>query len=196
MATIRERLAGFGPPLPSDVEDRVTRASAVLAPLYDVDGRVHVILTRRAGHLRTHRGEVSFPGGGQDPGEDLLDTAFREAWEEIRLPRRGIEVVGELDHLTTVSSNSYIVPFVGELPSRPTDLVPDPAEVDHILHVPLDELTLDEVFREEHWMRAPPRARTMYFFELVGDTVWGATARMLRQLLSIVLGLDPHARSE
>ena len=67
MATIRRRLGDFGPPLPSDVEGRVTRAAAVLGPLYEEDGRVWVVLTRRAGHLRTHRGEVSFPGGGQEP---------------------------------------------------------------------------------------------------------------------------------
>ena len=189
LSTIRERLGAFGPPLPSDVEGRVIRASAVLAPLYEEEGRVWVVLTRRAGHLRAHRGEVSFPGGGQEPGEELVDTAFREAWEEVRLPREGVEVIGELDHLTTVSSNSYIVPLVGALPGRP-DLTPDPAEVEKILNVPLDELTADGVYREERWMRAPPRARTIYFFELVGDTVWGATARMLRQLLCIALSLE------
>ena len=102
-----------------------------------------------------------------------------------------MEIIGELDHLTTVSSNSYIVPFIGQLPGSP-DLTPDSSEVERILRVPLDELTDEAVFREEHWMRAPPRARVIYFFELVGDTVWGATARMLRQLLCVVLGLEPR----
>ena len=61
------------------------RASAVLAPLYEVDGEAHVVLTRRAQHLRTHRGEVSFPGGGEEPGESLWQTALREAEEEVAL---------------------------------------------------------------------------------------------------------------
>ena len=72
------------------------RASAVLAPLYEEDGSVFVVLTRRAQHLRSHHGEVSFPGGGQDPGESLLDTARREAYEEIAMDPSTIEIIGEL----------------------------------------------------------------------------------------------------
>jgi 8-oxo-dGTP pyrophosphatase MutT (NUDIX family) len=158
----------------------------VLAPLYELDGEVHVVLTRRAQHLRSHRGEVSFPGGGQEPGEDLLDTALREACEETGLDRSAVEIIGELDHLQTVTSRSFIVPFVGVLPGRPA-LEPNPAEVELILHVPLDELLLDGVYREERW-GLPPLDRPIYFFEVVGDTIWGATAHMLRNLLALATG--------
>jgi 8-oxo-dGTP pyrophosphatase MutT (NUDIX family) len=170
------------------------RTSAVLVGLYEEGAQTHVVLTRRSDRLRSHSGEVSFPGGGQDDGETLWETALREAHEEIGL-RAPVREMGELDHLRTVSSNSAIVPFVAELPDGRPDLVANPAEVDAILLVPLSELLLDEVYREERW-RWPHQGATrpMHFFELVGDTVWGATARMLVQLLGLGLGVDPVTR--
>jgi 8-oxo-dGTP pyrophosphatase MutT (NUDIX family) len=162
------------------------RASAVLAALYDDEGDAHVVLTRRAWHLRTHKGEVSFPGGGRDPGEALIDTARREAWEEVRLDPASVEVVGELDHLTTFTSGSFIVPFVAVIPGRP-ELVANPSEVEAVLHVPLSELLRPGVFHSEQWeiLGSP---RSVHFFEVVGDTIWGATAAMLRQLLGMATG--------
>ncbi len=163
------------------------RPSAVLIPLYEHDGVAHVVLTRRSPHLRTHRWEIAFPGGRQDAGETLWETALREAHEEVALDPTGIERLGELDRLRTVSSNSGIVAFVASLPSRP-ELVPNPAEVERILHVPLSELLLPGVYRQERW-RWPGADddRPVHFFELVGDTVWGATASLLVQLLSLGL---------
>lgn len=145
-----------------------------------------MVLTRRAAALRVHGGEVSFPGGGQDEGELLADTARREAHEEVGLDPAAVEIIGELDHLSTITSNSYIVPFVAILPGRPS-LVASPGEVDAVLHVPLAELLDPEVFREERWDLFGTE-RSMYFFELFGDTVWGATAAMLRQLLGLATG--------
>jgi 8-oxo-dGTP pyrophosphatase MutT (NUDIX family) len=169
------------------------RASAVLAPLYESDGEAHVVLTRRAQHLRSHRGEVSFPGGGQEPGEDLWQTALREAEEEVALDPASVERIGEIDHLRTVMSSSFIVPYVGALPGRP-ELVASPREVELVLHVPLSELLADGVFREERWGIAP-QDRPIYFFEIVGDTIWGATGSMLRTLLAIATGtFDPEER--
>ncbi len=164
----------------------MARASAVLAPLYDDHGEAHVVLTRRSWHLRSHRGEVSFPGGGRDPGEDLADTARREAWEEVRLDPSSVELIGELDHLSTFTSGSWILPFVAALPSRP-ELTGAPAEVEAVLHVPLSDLMGDDVFHEERW-EIFGSWRSIYFFDIVGDTIWGATAAMLRQLLGLATG--------
>ena len=194
---------------------RAARPSAVLAPLYDAplageaagtaagpaggnrggtrgagvagSPAAFVVLTRRTWRLRTHQGEVSFPGGRVEPGESPLDGARREAHEEIGLDPTSIEVIGELDHLATVSSDSFIVPYVGVLPGRP-DTTPSPHEVEAVLHVALAELLDPAVFREEIWTFPGGHRRAITFFELVGDTVWGATAALLRQLLGVVTG--------
>jgi 8-oxo-dGTP pyrophosphatase MutT (NUDIX family) len=186
---VREALASAGPPVRSERESLpgIDRAAAVLAPLYEHEGELHVVLTRRTWELRAHSGEVSFPGGRQDDGEDLWQTALREAREEIGLAASGIERLGELDHLATVTSRSFIVPFVAALPGRPETLA-NPAEVSAILHVPVAELLDPSIFREELWTFPWAEDRPIFFFELVGDTVWGATGAMLRQLLGLATG--------
>ncbi|MBX3313370.1 MAG: CoA pyrophosphatase [Actinobacteria bacterium] len=183
-ARLREAFAVIGPPRPSPRAAVAPLAAAVLAACFEEDGELFVVLTRRSGDLRVHSGEVAFPGGRQEPGEDLATTACREAWEEVGLEPASVEIVGELDHLSTISSRSYIAPFVGLLAARPT-LVANPSEVDAVLIVACSELLADGVFREERWPIFGAD-RPIVFFELVGDTVWGATAAMLRQLLGIL----------
>jgi 8-oxo-dGTP pyrophosphatase MutT (NUDIX family) len=186
---VRAALAALGPvhPSPRELGDSRARPSAVLAPLYDDAGEAVVVLTRRTWGLRTHQGEVSFPGGRVDAGEAPVDGALREAEEEIGLDSSTVEIIGELDHLATVSSWSYIVPYVGVLPGLP-ETRPNPAEVEAVLHVPLRELLDPEIYREELWTFPGDSVRPIYFFELAGDTVWGATAALLRQLLGVVTG--------
>lgn len=179
-------IAAAGPGAPCPLEHEGVPASAVLAPLHDVRGVPHVILTRRAQHLRAHRGEVSFPGGRQEGDEDLWTTALREANEEIALDPVAVAHVGELDHLSTVTSRSFIVPYVGVV-DPVGELVANPDEVELILHVSLHELLAEDVFREERWGIAG-LDRPIFFFEVDGDTIWGATAAMLRNLLAIVTG--------
>ncbi len=186
-ARLRAAFASVDPPVRSPSEDLDTRGAAVLAAIYELEGEAHVVLTRRASSLRVHSGEVSFPGGRRDVDEDLVGTALREAREEIGLDPDAVEIIGELDHLSTLTSGSFIVPFVGLLPVPPVDLAANPAEVAAVLHVPLAELLDPAVFREERWNLFGSE-RAMFFFELVGDTVWGATAAMLRQLLGLATG--------
>lgn len=165
----------------------MVRPSAVLAPVYDDAGLGYVVLTRRTMHLSSHQGEVSFPGGRVEPGETTEDAARREAHEEVGIEPQTVEIIGELDHLSTVSSGSFIAPYIGALPGRP-ETVPNPGEVDAVLHVPLAELADPAIYREELWVFPDGIERSIHFFELVGDTVWGATAAMLRQLLGIATG--------
>ena len=202
VADVRAAFAGLGPARPSqrlldEGPFRSGRPSAVLAVLYDapLDGvgvapgdgpaEAWVVLTRRTWTLRSHQGEVSFPGGRVEEGESPLDAAAREAHEEIGLDPASVDVIGELDHLATVSSNSGIVPYVGAVPGRP-ETRPSPHEVEAVLHVPLSELLDPAIFREERWTFPGGREQPITFFELVGDTVWGATAALLRQLLGFV----------
>jgi 8-oxo-dGTP pyrophosphatase MutT (NUDIX family) len=108
------------------------------------------------------------------------DTALREAEEEIGLAPDAVDVVAELDTLATVGSRFTITPFVGIVEALPP-LVPNPREVVRILEVPLSELLDDDAFHEEYW-GSPDRA--ISFFDLPGETVWGATARVLVAFLA------------
>lgn len=160
--------------------------SAVLVAIYDHAGEPYVVLTRRSPHLRSHTHEVAFPGGRRDPDDvDVVATALREAQEEIALDPELVQPIGRLDSFVTVGSNSCVTPIVATLEGRPTSLVANPDEVEVILHVRLAELLEDIVWREELWQRDAGPWFPVTFFELHGDTVWGATANMLRQLLTI-----------
>ena len=180
--------------MPTHIASRATvppgsAPSGVLVLLYEHGGEPWVVLTRRAWHLRHHAGEVSFPGGRREPGDDdLWATALREASEEISLDPGTARLVGALDTFVTVGSRSLVCPFVATVERRP-ELVPDPAEVERVLHVPLSELTHPDTWREEVWSlgEAFGGERAMTFFELPGDTVWGATAAVLRRLLTITI---------
>jgi 8-oxo-dGTP pyrophosphatase MutT (NUDIX family) len=154
----------------------------VLVPMFESGGEAHVVLTKRPDTMPSHQGEISFPGGGLHPAVDatLQNAALREAEEEIGLPPDAVEIVAELDTLATVGSRFTITPFVGLVDPLPR-LVPHPGEVVKILEVPLSELLDDAAYHEEYW-GTPDRA--ISFFELPGETVWGATARVLVAFLA------------
>ena len=163
----------------------------MLAPLFEEDGETRVVLTRRASTLRSHRSEVSFPGGRADADETLTGAACREAWEEIALDPASVEIIGTLTPITTISSQALIHPFVGVLPARP-ELRANPAEVELAFDVSLAQLLADGVHHSERWGIAGMRPE-LHFFELDTDIVWGATGRLLWELLVRVTGagVDP-----
>jgi 8-oxo-dGTP pyrophosphatase MutT (NUDIX family) len=153
--------------------------AAVLVPLYLRDGDVHVVLTRRPDHMRRHAGEVAFPGGRQDPGEDLRTTAVREAEEEVGLPRSDVELLGALKPVPTLATGYAIYPFVGLIePGR--EWVLSPREVEEVIEPSLTELRAS-FGRQRLVRRGIPLRSDVY---VVGDAfIWGATARMLTDLL-------------
>ena len=153
-----------------------------------------VLLTRRSWELRSHRGEMSFPGGRTDPGETPVDTALREAHEEVGLDPSLVTIHGELEHLNTVVSRSYIVPKVATV-ADPLPLTARTMEVDRVMWVPLHEFTRPDTYRSEVW-GTEPTDRTLHFFELDDETVWGATATMLVDLLSRTLGVSSDRGSD
>lgn len=167
---------------PATYEGPDARPAAVLVALADdADGDAGVLLTRRSRRLRNHSGEISFPGGRLDPGESPEQASVREAHEEVGLDPADVELVGELNHLATVVSRSYIVPIVARLPAQ-LDLRPASMEAERVLWVPLRELVRPDTWRVERWGE-PPASRHLYFYELDDETVWGATASMLTDLL-------------
>lgn len=167
--------------------------AGVLAALFEEEGEARVILTRRAAGLRTHRGEVSFPGGRLDEGEDATAAALREAHEEVGLDPSAVTTVGWIHPVVTMVSTSVILPVLATVPARP-HLVANPSEVERVFDVALAELADLEVFHEERWRiagRTVPGTDddsfAIRFFEVSGEMIWGATARMIHELLSVVL---------
>ena len=161
------------------------RHSAVLVTLTDGPDGPSVLLTRRSRALRHHKGEISFPGGRMDPGETPAETALREAHEEVGLDPTRVRVHGELEHLNTVVSRSYIVPKVGVV-DEPFELTGLTMEVDRVMWVPLAELTRPDTYRSETWGFGATH-RVLHFFHLDDETIWGATGRILHDLLGRAL---------
>jgi 8-oxo-dGTP pyrophosphatase MutT (NUDIX family) len=219
------------------------RPAAVLVAMFDEAGEARVLLTRRSGALRSHSGQVSFPGGGVEPGESIEAAARREAAEEVGLDPSAVTVLGRLTPMVTATSWRWMVPVVAELPGRPR-VRANPVEVARVFDVALADLVADGVFHEELWpvrfsatgwgpradgpgagaaeadaraMGTRPEAsgsdaslgepdvrryagevggdgvslHPVWFFDVAGETVWGATARVLVELLTMVLGVVP-----
>jgi 8-oxo-dGTP pyrophosphatase MutT (NUDIX family) len=194
-----EPLAAWRHVLPTGFAPAATGGpSAVLIALFEEAGEARVVLTRRSAELRTHRGQVSFPGGRMDPHEDAARTALREAHEEIGLEPDDVRVVGWLHPLFTLTSSSLVLPIVGVLGHRPT-VVPNPAEVARVFDVELAQLVADGAYQEGTWDPYEPWAdgsvepRQIWFFGVDGERVWGATARLLHELVLLALGIPPDA---
>jgi 8-oxo-dGTP pyrophosphatase MutT (NUDIX family) len=176
--------------------DVAARPAAVLVALFEEDGETRVLLTVRSSRLRSHRGEVAFPGGRLDPGESSDEAARREAFEEVRLDPSEVTIVGHLSALPTVSSNTLMTPVVATLPGRPTTLAA-PDEVSRVFDVSLAELLDERVFHEEWWAvpgrpgadGSPGTEFPVWFFNAGGENIWGATARVLTELICVVLGV-------
>jgi 8-oxo-dGTP pyrophosphatase MutT (NUDIX family) len=159
------------------------RRAAVLVPLLEKDGAPHVLLTRRHGDLRHHAGQVSFPGGRIEEGEDARAAALREAHEEIGLDPAQVDLLGLLDETLVLVSAFRLTPWVGVVP-YPYPYVPHAAEVEEILILPLAAFVAPGVHRLEE-REAYGERHLVHFYDLPEATVWGATARVLHKLLAI-----------
>ena len=180
-----ERIKKFSATVPHVPPALDARASAVLIPLFDGESGPELVFTRRSQDLTNHKGEISFPGGRLDGGESALDAALREAHEEIDLAPNHVEIIGQLTPLNTYVSKSHIVPIVGFLKDKPS-LHARNAEVDRVFTVPVADLVRIDTYTEEQWGEPPDQFR-LHFFHLDDETIWGATGRMLYQIISIGL---------
>jgi 8-oxo-dGTP pyrophosphatase MutT (NUDIX family) len=173
---------------PRDVSGEA-RESAVLAPVIRRPDGDHLLFTKRADHLGEHAGQMSFPGGGSEPEDaDLLATALREADEEVSLRPDQADVVGRLDDILTVTDYT-VRPFVATVPDR--EYVPDESEVAEITVLPVEGLTDPDNFETETREHPDLGEVRIHYFHVDGYTVWGATGRILAQLLSLTTGWTP-----
>jgi 8-oxo-dGTP pyrophosphatase MutT (NUDIX family) len=148
------------------------------------DTEPNVVFTERSAGLRRHAGEVSFPGGLQEPQDgSLVTTALREANEEIGLDPSTPEILGALPAVNTFVSGILVVPFVGVLDELPP-LAPADGEIARVITVPV--VALVEAEREVSWVRPGGESWTGWVYEVEGATIWGATGRMVHDLLGIV----------
>jgi 8-oxo-dGTP pyrophosphatase MutT (NUDIX family) len=171
---------------PGAKQDRPLRPASVLVPIFEQEGEAGVVLLRRSDHLGKHPGQIAFPGGGREACEDELACALRESQEEVGIAPGDVEILGRLDRYATITD--YLVsPFVGRLQRWPMELVADPGEVAAILTVPVAQLVAPGALRVASIER-DGAARNVNFFAVGDHVIWGATARMLRQLLELALG--------
>jgi len=155
--------------------DANLKASAVLIPLFDRVGQYHVLFTERSDEVVFHKGQVCFPGGTYQPSDaNLVQTALRESAEEIGLQPEDVEILGQLDDITTFTSDYVISPFVGLIP-HPYSFKPDRREIKEIFAVPLSFFLDEANFKQDS-----------YAYEYEGHLIWGATARILRQLIGLL----------
>jgi len=159
------------------------RQAGVLIMLFERDGEPWVVLTERTHTVSLHKGEISFPGGARDPGdEDLWATAVRESVEELGVDPNSLQQLGALDDYPTFSSGYIVSPFIAAV-TPPEEWKASPAEIAHVIELPL-KLLLD-VGRMEVWERDGIRF-PMHIFDADGYRIWGVTAFILRRFLDIV----------
>jgi 8-oxo-dGTP pyrophosphatase MutT (NUDIX family) len=192
----------MSPPTLSQIKERFSQPTmlpapppgllpaGVLVPLFLVNADPHLLFTQRTFTVRDHQGQISFPGGVQDPGDpDLLTTAVRETEEEIGLKPEVVEVLGRLNPVETVTGY-WINPFVGLVP-HPYEFRPNPLEVRQLLIVPLKEF-----FPPTRWSTGDYTYKgqtiTVCCWKHEKTTIWGATARILLNFLAL-LGEHPLA---
>jgi len=190
MEDVRARLARDWPARTVELERGPDagplRLAAVLIPLYVRDKGLWTLFTKRTDHVEHHKGQISFPGGGQDPADaNLWETAVRETEEEIGIPRQGIRILGALPKLVTVT-DFEVSPFVGAIP-WPTTFAPHAHEVEEIIEVPVPYL-LDPMVVEERDVKWRGRDVRTLVYHYKGHAIWGATARILADFLTALKG--------
>jgi 8-oxo-dGTP pyrophosphatase MutT (NUDIX family) len=161
------------------------RPGGVMILLYEDDGKLKFPLIKRPEYLGAHSGQVSFPGGKGDPGEDAIQTALRECEEEVGIDRNLINVIGKLSDFFVMPSNFMVTPVIGFLPTQPI-FKADAREVARIIQTDLDDIIADKAIKQKEILAAGKFKMHAPHFEIDGEIVWGATAMMLNEFRIIV----------
>jgi 8-oxo-dGTP pyrophosphatase MutT (NUDIX family) len=180
-------------PLRRNLEQRIKKPleagpdllrAGVLIPLVPTTRGLDVLLTRRTDTVLTHKGQISFPGGQIEKGDQaMVQTALRETYEEIGLEPSRVEVIGELDDVFTVSS-FVVTPFVGVVSGGVANLRLAPDEVKDLLLVPIDRL-MDPSVHTTEIRTAGGHQYKIHYYTVGSDVIWGATGRIVYQLLKV-----------
>ncbi len=166
------------------IVDASRESAAVLLPIYYKQGQYYILFTKRTEKVRKHKGQICFPGGAYQEGDEtLVNTALRESAEEISLMADDIELLGELDDTVTGTSGYIVSPFVGFIP-WPHTLKVDQREAEEIIEVPISAL-LDKGCLCEETKIIDSEAVTSFFYHYQGTVIWGATAKILNHFLDI-----------
>lgn len=186
---IAQRLQNFAHPtyseLLADSAVKPLRRAAVLIPLIWVDSSWHILYTRRADHMEHHKGQVSFPGGATDPGDDSPEaTALREADEEIGIRPQDVRILGRLGEMVTIS-NFIVTPVVGVVP-WPYGFRVHTVEVARVFTMPLAWLAQRDNWQE--FMRVETGHTVIAYFPYDSELLWGATARMTVNFIRAISG--------
>lgn len=184
ISSLRDALA-LRPPHRADIPG--FSPAAVLVPIVPKQGVPHLLFTVRSEDMRTHSGQVSFPGGKADPSDpDLVATALREAEEEVGLAPARVQVIGTLDDVAT-PSRFVITPVVGVV-EEGFAVQMRSLEVAEAFDVPLEALRAPDVFADHGQVERDGRLYHLVAYQIGGHNIWGATARVVLQLLSMTAG--------
>jgi 8-oxo-dGTP pyrophosphatase MutT (NUDIX family) len=180
LTQLRDRLKTYKA---RSVESPKALCAGVVIPLFEKEGRLFIILTKRTEQVRVHKGEVSFPGGMCEESDiDVMSTALRECCEEIGVSGKDVEIIGRLDDMMTLTG-FVITPYVGIIP-YPYTFTANPQEVDYLIYLPLETLmAANPEYQEASYDGRTMSVPSIYFG---GDRIWGATCRLLLQLRQII----------
>ncbi len=155
------------------------RYAATLLLLYPKNQQLYFVLTRRPETLKSHAGQISFPGGRREPHEDFTQTALRETCEELGICEP-IQIIGKLSQIYIPPSDFYVSPFVGYLPQVPRWNNYNPSEVAEVIECPVD-LLLDETIKQQTQAEFGGQTFQYGYYQIGGHRVWGATAIILSE---------------
>ena len=187
-ASIVERRLAQASPNPQDFPFDDHRKAAVLIPLFWNGGEWHLLFIRRSVEVQDHKGQVAFPGGSIETGDENATTAaLRETWEEIGLPAESIRILGQLSGRNTIT-HYYITPIVGVIP-WPFPIKMQTSEVSRVFTIPMNWLENPENHSLKEVIRSNGARETVYYFEEYdGELLWGITAAMTLHLLQLITG--------
>jgi len=173
-------------PKPIEEQGSMLRHAAVLIPLFKAESEYRVLFTKRTDSVEAHKGQISFPGGRiEEEDGSPLETALREADEEIGLSRKDVTVLGQMDDARTVSSNYVVHPFVGLIP-YPYDFKTSVQEVKDLLEVPFLVFLSGDSSGESYPVVYEGATYQTLAYRYKGEVIWGATARIMQNLVDLV----------